>query len=377
MAARVARSRAAPWLDRFPVSTVRRALFALDERDVLRVLAALDDAGVKTWLAGGWGVDALLRGRTRSHSDLDLVLDARDDPVPAALTALAEIGISHVDEAATGGRFMPELVKVTNRAGAAVDLLPVEPERLPSSAPFTTGTLGGRAVQCLSPDLQIAFHRGYRQRWSQRRDLVRLCARSGHELPHEPPGIMARSGRRLRRHVRRAGQRLLRTPSPRESALLVPVESAAELVRAWQDAPPAATVPPHITVLYPFVPAARIDGKIEREVAAVATAIPPFAYRLAAVGRFPSTLYVAPEPAAPFIDLTETFVRYWPEYPAYGGVYDDVVPHLSVVDSPEPEGAADAIARELPIETEATELWLMIESDDATWRLLRRFPLGR
>lgn len=42
--------------------------------DVQAVLAALDAAGVPTWLDGGWGIDALVGRQTRPHSDLDLVI---------------------------------------------------------------------------------------------------------------------------------------------------------------------------------------------------------------------------------------------------------------------------------------------------------------
>ncbi|MGZ4382041.1 MAG: nucleotidyltransferase domain-containing protein, partial [Gaiellaceae bacterium] len=40
--------------------------------DVLEVLAALGEAGVRASLEGGWGVDALVGRQTREHEDLDL-----------------------------------------------------------------------------------------------------------------------------------------------------------------------------------------------------------------------------------------------------------------------------------------------------------------
>lgn len=47
--------------------------------DVLEIADRLDAAGVRAWLDGGWGVDALIRHQTRDHEDLDLVI-----PLPAA-----------------------------------------------------------------------------------------------------------------------------------------------------------------------------------------------------------------------------------------------------------------------------------------------------
>src|SRR4051794_21469752 len=42
---------------------------------VVHWLGVLEAAGVRCWLAGGWGVDALVGRQTRVHRDLDLVLD--------------------------------------------------------------------------------------------------------------------------------------------------------------------------------------------------------------------------------------------------------------------------------------------------------------
>ena len=58
--------------------------------DVLAVTAALSGAGVGHWLAGGWGVDALVGRQTRPHRDLDLALDAA--ALDAALHGLAGLG---------------------------------------------------------------------------------------------------------------------------------------------------------------------------------------------------------------------------------------------------------------------------------------------
>ena len=40
--------------------------------EVLRVLDALDAAGIRAGITGGWGIDALLRRETRPHGDVDL-----------------------------------------------------------------------------------------------------------------------------------------------------------------------------------------------------------------------------------------------------------------------------------------------------------------
>jgi len=47
----------------------------VDSRQVLAVVELRRAEGVVGWLDGGWGVDALLHEQTRSHADVDLVVD--------------------------------------------------------------------------------------------------------------------------------------------------------------------------------------------------------------------------------------------------------------------------------------------------------------
>ena len=44
----------------------------MDAADVTTVLDALDQARVRHWVGGGWGVAALTGRQTRAHRDLDL-----------------------------------------------------------------------------------------------------------------------------------------------------------------------------------------------------------------------------------------------------------------------------------------------------------------
>ena len=165
------------------------------------------------------------------------------------------------------------------------------------------------------------------------------------------------------------------------TALLVPVPDADPVVGRWRDAhDPMARlgIPAHVTVLTPFLPAGRIDEAVERGLAEVAAATPAFEFRLASVARFPgSVLYLAPEPAAPFVTLTEAVVARWPDHPPYGGEFDEIVPHLTVADHGEPPALAEELAAALPIAANATELWLIVERADGSWRRRAAFPLGQ
>ena len=64
----------------------------LTAAEVLRVLAALDAVGIRWWIGGGRGVDALAGKQTRVHRDLDLPLDITDATPQQALSALSASG---------------------------------------------------------------------------------------------------------------------------------------------------------------------------------------------------------------------------------------------------------------------------------------------
>jgi hypothetical protein len=63
---------------------------------VLKVLAHLQAAGVRTWIGGGWGIDALIGEQTRPHDDLDLAIDTRDQA--HAIQTLQHAGFQMVED---------------------------------------------------------------------------------------------------------------------------------------------------------------------------------------------------------------------------------------------------------------------------------------
>ena len=82
--------------------------------DVLAVLGVLDQAGVRVWLEGGWGVDALVGRQTRPHRDLDLDVDVRDEDT--AVRALRTLGYE------IEGDFRPNRIELTAPGRGLVDL---------------------------------------------------------------------------------------------------------------------------------------------------------------------------------------------------------------------------------------------------------------
>jgi hypothetical protein len=159
--------------------------------------------------------------------------------------------------------------------------------------------------------------------------------------------------------------------------LIVPVLDAEPLVGAWLGTPEVdfGGVPLHVTVMYPFLPARSVGQAEEQWVAELAAGIAPFDFALTHVDTFPGVYYLAPEPAAPFVAITEAIQRRWPSCQPYGGVYDSVTPHVTVAFGDEPPADLADLERALPIITRASELWLLdLTSRGARTR--RRFPLG-
>jgi len=147
--------------------------------------------------------------------------------------------------------------------------------------------------------------------------------------------------------------------SPREiTGIVIPVPEAQ---------PYAAH--PHITLLAPFRPRARLDDPALRtELKTFFGAVAPMSFALVEVRRFPVGIdYLAPEPAEPFRVATMALAREFPDCPPYGGLFDDVIPHLTLDDGRAPVP--------LPIEVRASVAHL-VHSHDSMWDVVAVFELG-
>ena len=157
--------------------------------DVLAVLDALARAGCTAWVGGGWGVDALAGRQTRAHRDLDLAVPA--DREVEALEALAALGFAVETD------WRPVRVELAAPGERCVDLHPVVFDAIGHGRQadldgghfdyppgcFTTGTIAGGTVACLSVSQQVRFHAGYEPRAHDRHDLALL-----HHLTTSKPG---------------------------------------------------------------------------------------------------------------------------------------------------------------------------------------------
>ena len=117
------------------------------------------------------------------------------------------------------------------------------------------------------------------------------------------------------------------------SALIVRVPEAEPLVgalRSRYEATAALGVPAHITILVPFVHPARLTTRVLRAAEQAIADIRAFDFSLGAVCCWPEAVFLAPDPAGPFVALTRSVVRHFPEFAPYAGRHPDIIPHLTV-----------------------------------------------
>ncbi|MCP2166740.1 nucleotidyltransferase domain-containing protein [Goodfellowiella coeruleoviolacea] len=153
---------------------------------VLRVLELLRAADVAVWIAGGWGIDALVGRQTRTHEDLDLLHNVEHED--RAVQVLADNGFRLTLD------LRPVRFVLTGPGAAQLDLHPLAfaPDGSAVQAAddaggtfdypaecFVTGRIGRTEVPCVSTAQQIHFHQGYQPRARDLHDMAQLRAAFG------------------------------------------------------------------------------------------------------------------------------------------------------------------------------------------------------
>jgi 2'-5' RNA ligase len=167
--------------------------------------------------------------------------------------------------------------------------------------------------------------------------------------------------------------------------VIVPLPEAQVAVGSWRAALDRSAgwgVPPHVTVLYPFVPPDRIDKAVLRKLADAVKPVPAFDVVFARSAWFDDTvLWLPPEPDGPFRTLTAAVWARFPDHPPYGGRIAEPTPHLTVGQDMPVEllrAAADAIGPHLPIRAHVAAARLIQGSPEPhSWHTVAELPLGR
>ena len=161
--------------------------------DVMDLYSSLENLGIRIWVDGGWGVDALLGEQTRPHADLDIAIQQKD--LPALRELLAGRGYEDVERDDTN----PWNFVLGDGNGHEVDVHaivfdadgnglygPVEKGVMYPAASLTgSGTIDRQPVKCISAEYMVKFHTGYELHDTDFADVTALCVRFGFEYPKE------------------------------------------------------------------------------------------------------------------------------------------------------------------------------------------------
>jgi 2'-5' RNA ligase len=168
-----------------------------------------------------------------------------------------------------------------------------------------------------------------------------------------------------------------------DTALICRVPEAERYISRYRERyDPSArrNVPAHVTILYPFVPLARIDVEVVARLREIAAGVRCFDYRLAQMRRFPVALYLAPDPDISFSALTDAVWRAFPDHPPFEGKFDTVVPHVTVAHGDEPQLCEIEVELRIAlppsgVKARCSEL-VLIENSSGRWQEMHCFALG-
>jgi 2'-5' RNA ligase superfamily len=126
---------------------------------------------------------------------------------------------------------------------------------------------------------------------------------------------------------------------------------------------------PHITLLAPFRRGADlVDPGLHAELRGYFATVAPFDFKLVEVRSFPDAhVYLAPEPDERFREMTIALNSRYPDCPPYGGMFRDIIPHLTIDATTHPNP--------LPIDAYASVAEL-VHSHRGAWDVITRFALA-
>lgn len=141
----------------------------------------------------------------------------------------------------------------------------------------------------------------------------------------------------------------------------------------------ARGVPPHVTVLFPFLPVDALTPEVHLTLWDLAAARRPFAARFDRVECLDTMVWFLPADQLPFLRLTAEVVARWPDYPPYEGVHDELIAHLTLVETSNLESLNEACAAASAsrgFDAAVDELRVITEDPAGRWFDRWRLPLG-
>lgn len=152
----------------------------------------------------------------------------------------------------------------------------------------------------------------------------------------------------------------------------------ASTLRSWRKFDPAARLgmPPHVTLIYPFMDSAAVDAEVRARLHAMLATVAPLDLTFDRPGRFDGGVWLELADPGPVRDMISALAGAFPDWPPYGGAFADVTPHLTLAQAPEARLARieREVAAALPLSARADAVSLFGRSSEG-WIPLETFPL--
>lgn len=169
-------------------------------------------------------------------------------------------------------------------------------------------------------------------------------------------------------------------PRNGQTALVIPVPAADALLASVGVGYPETVregVPAHVSLLYPFVPAAELDERVIKALGELLAEQGPMLVEFGECYHRGGFVAVRPDPLEGLTELVSTVRRRWPQVVPYEGRYGDVEPHVTLAVDASEETAVrieQEVSAQLPISAELRKAWLVAFED--RWRVRGRWELS-
>jgi 2'-5' RNA ligase len=166
-----------------------------------------------------------------------------------------------------------------------------------------------------------------------------------------------------------------------ETALVLVLDDSKpfdEIRREFDAQTVASGIPFHISLLYPFASDEELTDEMLTKARVFFAGRAPFTFELTRIAAWPRVVYALPEPDTELRACMEALHALFPEWPPYGGAFENIYPHATL--------AADADARRIQPEIErrlggclpwacrADSAMLLEEYEPDRWRARERLP---
>lgn len=157
--------------------------------DAIEIISTLENAGIKVFIDGGWGVDALLGYQSRAHNDIDIFIESshKDNTFKIlSINGYKEIKMDYSNTDHSVWKDKKNRIIDLHIFSYSSDFNYIfEGQEYESEVFSGTGKIGNIDVVCIPPEYQVLFHLGYERDDNDIKDVLLICKTFNIEIPSE------------------------------------------------------------------------------------------------------------------------------------------------------------------------------------------------